>query len=122
MELVARAYDAAAWRFRCPWRDMNFPDVESLEEAEFLAPPPLLTNADRARHRQEQRRLAIAEHDEGLIQQWCEEYPCDVQEEEAIYAAKRKERRAEYNTPVFDNHSSIKYAFGLSKFISYLVH
>jgi hypothetical protein len=38
-------------------RDMNFPDVESLEEAEFLVPPPppLLTDADRARHRQEQR-------------------------------------------------------------------
>ncbi|KAK1664870.1 hypothetical protein QYE76_053029 [Lolium multiflorum] len=39
-ELAARAYDAAAWRFRRPRRDMNFPDVESLEEAEFLAPAP----------------------------------------------------------------------------------
>jgi hypothetical protein len=37
-ELATRAYDAAAWRFRCPRRDMSFPDVESLEEAEFLAP------------------------------------------------------------------------------------
>jgi hypothetical protein len=50
------AYDAAAWRFCRPRRDMNFLDVESLEEAEFLAPPPpLLTDADRVRHRQEQR-------------------------------------------------------------------
>jgi hypothetical protein len=38
-ELAAHAYDSAAWRFRCPRRDLNFPEVESLEEAEFLAPP-----------------------------------------------------------------------------------
>jgi hypothetical protein len=51
--------ELAAWRFRRPRRDMNFPDVESLEEAKFLAPlPPLLTDAERARHRQEQCRIA----------------------------------------------------------------
>jgi hypothetical protein len=45
VELAARAYDTAAWRFRRPRRDMNFLDVESLKEAEFLAsPPPLLTD------------------------------------------------------------------------------
>ncbi|KAK1645883.1 hypothetical protein QYE76_063688 [Lolium multiflorum] len=61
-ELAARAYDAAAWRFRRPGRDMNFPDVESLEEAEFLAPPPCLVDEeDRRRHRQVQHRIAIAE-------------------------------------------------------------
>ncbi|KAK1669998.1 hypothetical protein QYE76_058157 [Lolium multiflorum] len=70
-ELAARAYDAAAWRFRRPRRDMNFPDVESLEEAEFLAPPPcLVDDEDRRRHRQVQRRIAIAEHDEQLMRQW----------------------------------------------------
>jgi hypothetical protein len=36
-ELAVRAYDTASWRFRR--RDLNFPDVESLEEAEFFAPP-----------------------------------------------------------------------------------
>ncbi|KAK1661685.1 hypothetical protein QYE76_049844 [Lolium multiflorum] len=70
-ELAARAYDAAAWRFRRPRRDMNFPDVESLEEAEFLAPTPcLVDDEDRRRHRQVQRRIAIAEHDEELMRQW----------------------------------------------------
>ncbi|KAK1686547.1 hypothetical protein QYE76_047395 [Lolium multiflorum] len=44
-ELAAHAYDAAAWRFRRPRCDMNFPDVESLEEAEFLAPTPCLVDA-----------------------------------------------------------------------------
>jgi hypothetical protein len=97
-ELATHAYDAAAWRFRRPRRDMNFPDVESLEEAKFLAPPPPLpTDADRARHRQEKRRLAIAEHDERLVQQWCEEHLGDVQDEEAFYAANREERRADHH-------------------------
>jgi hypothetical protein len=59
-ELVVHAYDAAAWRLRRPRRDPNFSDIESLEEAEFLAlstpchrrgpsPPPV--DAALARHR-----------------------------------------------------------------------
>jgi hypothetical protein len=41
---------------------MNFPETESLAEAEFLAPQPaLVTEEDRRRHRTVQRRLAIAE-------------------------------------------------------------
>jgi hypothetical protein len=58
-ELAAHAYDAAAWRFRRPRRNLNFPEVESL-----AAPPRLLDNEDRHRHRQAQRRLVIAERDE----------------------------------------------------------
>ncbi|KAK1653724.1 hypothetical protein QYE76_071529 [Lolium multiflorum] len=78
-ELAARAYDAAAWRFRRPRCDMNFPDVESLEEAEFLAPTPcLVDDEDRRRHRQVQRRIAIAEHDEELMRQWRAQFPNDV--------------------------------------------
>jgi hypothetical protein len=75
---------------------MNFPDVESLKEAEFLAQsPPLLTDADHAHHRQEQCWLAIAERDERLMQQWYKEQPGDIQDEEAFYAAKREERRGD---------------------------
>jgi hypothetical protein len=52
-DLVARPYDASAWQFRRSRRDLNFLEVESLEGAEFLAPPPrLLTDEDRHRHRQ----------------------------------------------------------------------
>jgi hypothetical protein len=61
-ELAVRAYDAAAWRFQHPRRDLNFPDVESLEEAEFFTPPSrLLDDEDRhsvaalSRHRRARR-------------------------------------------------------------------
>ncbi|KAK1677178.1 hypothetical protein QYE76_038026 [Lolium multiflorum] len=75
-ELAARAYDVAAWRFRRLQRDMNFPDVESLEEAKFLAPAPcLVDDEDRRRPRQVQRRIAIAEHDEELMRQWRAQFP-----------------------------------------------
>ncbi|XP_051190835.1 ethylene-responsive transcription factor ERF011-like [Lolium perenne] len=67
-ELAARSYDTAAWRFRRPRCDFKFPDVESLEEAEFLAPAPcLVDNEDRRRHRQAQCRIAIAERDVELM-------------------------------------------------------
>jgi hypothetical protein len=57
-----------AWWLRRPRSDLNFSDVESLEEAEFLAPPlSLVTDEDRHRHRQAQRRLVIAERDERLM-------------------------------------------------------
>jgi hypothetical protein len=46
----------AVWRFRRSRHDINFPNIKSLEEAEFLTPsPPVLTDAHRARHHQEQR-------------------------------------------------------------------
>ncbi|KAK1683432.1 hypothetical protein QYE76_044280 [Lolium multiflorum] len=88
-EEAARAYDAAAWRFRRPGHDMNFPDVESLEEAEFLAPPPcLVDDEDRRRHRQVQRRIAIAERDEQLMRQWRARSP------DAFFANLRAQRRS----------------------------
>ncbi|KAK1680608.1 hypothetical protein QYE76_041456 [Lolium multiflorum] len=91
-ELAARAYDAAAWRFRRPRCDMNFPDVESLEEAEFLA-PSLVDDEDRRRHRQVQRRIAIAEHDEQLMRQWRAQFPNDVDNTDAFFADLRAQRR-----------------------------
>ncbi|KAK1611465.1 hypothetical protein QYE76_035138 [Lolium multiflorum] len=93
-ELAARAYDAAAWRFRRPRCDMNFPDVESLEEAEFLAPTPcLVDDEDRRRHLQVQRRIAIAEHDEELMRQWRAQFPNDV-DNTAVLRSLRAQRRS----------------------------
>jgi hypothetical protein len=45
--------------------------VESLEEAEFLAPPLRLVT-DEDRHRQAQHRLVFVER---LMQQWREQFP-----------------------------------------------
>ncbi|KAK1610704.1 hypothetical protein QYE76_034377 [Lolium multiflorum] len=90
-EQATRAYDAAAWRFRRTRRNMNFPDVESLEE-EFLAPAPCLVDEDRRRHRQVQRRIAIAEHDEQLMRQWRAQFPNDVDNTDAFFADLRAQR------------------------------
>jgi hypothetical protein len=50
-ELAAGTYDAAAWHFRRPRRDLNFLDVQSIEEFEFLSPPlRLLCDEDRHHH------------------------------------------------------------------------
>jgi hypothetical protein len=43
-ELAVRAYNATTWLFRCPRCDLNFPEVESLAEVEFLTPPPRLVD------------------------------------------------------------------------------
>jgi hypothetical protein len=37
---AAHTYDATAWRFGRIRSELNFRDVESLEEVKFLVPPP----------------------------------------------------------------------------------
>jgi hypothetical protein len=39
---AACAYDAATWRFWCGRDALNFFEIETREDAEFLAPPPLI--------------------------------------------------------------------------------
>ena len=74
---------------------MNFPETESLKEAQFLAPQPhLVTEEDRHLHREAQRRLLIAEHDERAMARWRREFPQDVQAELEFYRSRRAERRA----------------------------
>jgi hypothetical protein len=68
--------------------------MESVEEAEFLTPPPrLLDDEDRHRHHQAQCRLAIAEHDEELMRQWRAQYASDVIDEEVFFNEQRSLRR-----------------------------
>jgi hypothetical protein len=68
--------------------------VESLEEVEFLAPPPhLVDDEDHHRHRQAQRRLAIAERDEKLMRQWRAQFPSDVNDEEVFFNEQRRRDR-----------------------------
>jgi hypothetical protein len=50
-ELATRAYDAATWQLGRPRRDLNFPGVASLAEAEFLVPlSRLVIDEDLRRH------------------------------------------------------------------------
>jgi hypothetical protein len=55
----------------------------------------LVTDEDRRRHRHPQRRLLTVERDERLMQQWREKFPRDVRDEEAFFAMKREEKRAD---------------------------
>jgi hypothetical protein len=93
-ELAARAYDVAAWRFLHLRRDLNLPEVESLEVAELLMPPPrLLDNDDRHRHHTVQRRLAIAERNEQLMDEWMASFPNDVIADEVLFNELKRQRR-----------------------------
>jgi hypothetical protein len=94
-EEAVHAYDAAAWRFARPRHHMNFTEVRSLAEAECL-PTQLhfMAAADARRHRQGQRRIAIAEVDERFMAQWRRDHPEDVQAMRAFWEQKKAERRA----------------------------
>jgi hypothetical protein len=94
-EEAVRVYDMAAWPLGRPRWQMNFPETESLEEAQFLTPQPhLVTEEDRHLHREAQRRLLIAEHDERAMAAWHREFPQDVQAELEFYRSRRAERWA----------------------------
>jgi hypothetical protein len=61
-------YNAAAWRFGRTRSKLNFHDIESAEEAQFLVPPPLIdTREERRNHERVMRRISIAEADERMM-------------------------------------------------------
>jgi hypothetical protein len=92
---AARAYDAVMWRFGRSRRELNFPEVESAEEAQFLAPPPLLeTREERRNHERIMRRISIAEADERMMAEHRRLHPKDVAREEGFWVHKKQERRA----------------------------
>nr|XP_051221522.1 ethylene-responsive transcription factor 2-like [Lolium perenne] len=55
---AARSYDAVAWRLGRSRRAMNFHDVFTREQAEMLAPPPMITREQRAPTAGAERRFA----------------------------------------------------------------
>ncbi|XP_051196942.1 ethylene-responsive transcription factor 1-like [Lolium perenne] len=63
-ELAAHAYEAATWRFRRSRRDLNFQDIESLEEAEFLVPAPRRASSARTsfKHLQQRRNNLVLQN------------------------------------------------------------
>ncbi|KAE8820639.1 Ethylene-responsive transcription factor CRF1 [Hordeum vulgare] len=65
---AARAYDATTWCPNRPRRDMNFPEVMTMEWAQNLTPRPrVVTEEDHRQNRRRERRLNIAEIDEHAM-------------------------------------------------------
>jgi hypothetical protein len=61
---------------------MNFPEIVSRAQADAVASQPhFVSQEDERRHRQGQRRLAIAEADERAMAQWRRDHPEDVEYE-----------------------------------------
>jgi hypothetical protein len=68
--------------------------VESLEVVELLGPPPrLLDNDDRHLHHKVQCRLAIAECNEQLMDDWRASFPNDVIAEKVFFNELKRQRR-----------------------------
>ncbi|KAE8809601.1 Ethylene-responsive transcription factor CRF1 [Hordeum vulgare] len=92
-EEVARAYDMATWRLNRPRREMNFPEVMTMELAQNLAPRSrVVTDEDHRRNRRRDRRLNIAEMDEHAMEAWCRQFPQDVLDERQFFVQRRAER------------------------------
>ncbi|KAM0858274.1 hypothetical protein ACQ4PT_047938 [Festuca glaucescens] len=92
---AARPYDAAAWRFGRPRRDLNFLEIPTRADAEMLAAAPrLLSAAERRRHERALQQLSAAEEDEGMMAEWRSLHPEDVEHENAFWAEKKAARKA----------------------------
>jgi hypothetical protein len=90
---AARAYAAAVWRFGCTESKINFPDVESAEEAQFLVPHPLIeTHEDQCNHERAVRRSFVSEADERMMAEHWRLHPEDVAREEEFWAQKKHEK------------------------------
>ncbi|KAE8795227.1 T-complex protein 1 subunit eta [Hordeum vulgare] len=95
-EEAARAFDAAAWRLKRPRREMNFPEVMTMELTQNLAPRPrVVTNEDRRRNRRRECRLSIVEMDEHAMEAWHRQFPRDVLNECQFFEQRRAEKRME---------------------------
>ncbi|KAE8798880.1 Ethylene-responsive transcription factor CRF1 [Hordeum vulgare] len=65
------AYDAAAWCLRQPRREMNFPEVMTLEWAQRLAPSlRVITKEDYRQYQRRERCLGIADMEEHAMAVW----------------------------------------------------
>ncbi|KAE8796224.1 Ethylene-responsive transcription factor CRF1 [Hordeum vulgare] len=90
---AAPVFDAAAWPMNRPRREMNFPEVMTMELAQNLAPHPwVVTDEDCRRSRRRECCLSIAEMDEHAMEAWCRQFPHDILDEHQFFAQRRAER------------------------------
>jgi hypothetical protein len=88
-ELAARAYDTAAWRFGWQKRNLNFPEVQSQQEAEFLAPEVReAPHEEEKEHRRTIRQLEAHDFDEVAMSRYRQEHPDEVQTGYKFFAAR----------------------------------
>jgi hypothetical protein len=79
-ELAARAYTTAAWRFGRQKRDLNFLEVQSRQEAEFLAPKVRVASREEVKEdRHAMRQLKAHEPDEVAMSRYRQEHTDEVQ-------------------------------------------
>ncbi|KAE8779451.1 Ethylene-responsive transcription factor CRF1 [Hordeum vulgare] len=94
VEEAARAFDATAWRLNRPRREMNFPEVMTMELAQNLAPRSrVVTDEDHRQNRRRERRLSIAEMDEHAMEAWRRQFPQDVLDERQFFEQRRAEKK-----------------------------
>ncbi|KAE8776546.1 T-complex protein 1 subunit eta [Hordeum vulgare] len=85
--------DAAAWRLNMHRREMNFPEVMTLQWTQNLAPRSrVVTEEDRRRNRRQKRRLSIPEMDEHAMVKWHPQFLPQVLDKRKFFAQKRAER------------------------------
>ncbi|KAE8815830.1 Ethylene-responsive transcription factor CRF1 [Hordeum vulgare] len=90
----AHAYDEAVWHL--PRREMNSPEVMTLEWVQRLTPPPrVVTKEDHRQNQRWERRLGITKMDEHAMAAWRQQFPQDVLDECAFFVQRRAQRRAE---------------------------
>lgn len=85
-----------AWRFGRPKSDHNFPDVTSVKEAEFLAPPVRIVSCDE----EKEDRLVVEqrtaqESDAVAMSRFAEANPHLVAAEREFYTKRDAERKKE---------------------------
>jgi hypothetical protein len=88
-ELAVCAYDAVVWRFGQHKRDFNFLEVQSQQEAEFLAPEVRVASPEEVKaHHHTMRQLEVHESDEVAMSSYIEEHPDEVQAKYEFLAAR----------------------------------
>lgn len=94
-ELAAGAFDVAVWRFGRPRAELNFPDVRSLQEAEFLAPEVrMVTREQELENRRAVVQLRIRRDDEAAMERLRREHPELVQAQMEFDAERDAKMRA----------------------------
>ncbi|CAM0901612.1 unnamed protein product [Alopecurus aequalis] len=71
-DLAARAYDVVGWKLGIPPEELNFKDMDNLQDAIFVAPP---TKKMKTRPLRSQQQPTVWESDEEAVARFARENP-----------------------------------------------